>query len=173
MAKGRGKPVIDATMLVMLGLLAALAVLAGLRGGGEFVSRGFGDGANLLLRFAPLIVVSFLTAGFAELLIPQEWVRQRLGEESGISGILIGVGAGIITPSGPFVSLPIAAVLLRSGAGIGPVVAFIAGWSLLAVHRLVAWEIPILGPRIALQRYAVCLILPIVAGLIARAFARL
>ena len=34
---------------------------------------------------------------------------------------------------------------IRTGAGAGPVVAFLSSWSLLALHRLVAWEVPILG----------------------------
>ena len=61
--------------------------------------------------------------------------------------------------------MPIAAVLLRSGASSAAVVAFVAAWALLAVHRLVAWEVPILGWRFALLRYAVCLVLPVIAGL--------
>ena len=52
-------------------------------------------------------------------------------------------------------------------------VAFLAAWALLAVHRLVAWEIPILGWRFALVRYAVCIALPVLAGLGASALARL
>lgn len=164
--------VIDGTFLLLLGLLAFLAFLAWQRGGIELTSRGLTDGGVLLLRFAPLIVVSFLAAGFAEILLPHEWVRERLGEDSGIGGILLGAGAGIITPAGPFVSMPIAAVMVRSGAGMGPVVAFLTGWSLLALHRFVAWELPILGPRLALLRYGVSIVLPVLAGLAARAITR-
>jgi len=167
-----GKRVIDATFFVLLALLLGLALLSYLRGGGEQLSHGFRGGADLLLRFAPVIVISFLAAGFAEQLIPQEWVRQRLDAGSGLTGILLGTGAGVITPAGPFVSMPIAAVLLRSGAGPGPVVAFLSAWSLLSLHRLVAWEVPILGWRFAAVRYGVCIVLPVAAGLLARAFSR-
>ena len=76
------------------------------------------------------------------------------------------------TPAGPFVSMPIAAVMLRSGAALGPVVAFVTGWSLLALHRLVAFEVPILGLRFALFRWSLCLVLPVLAGLAARALSR-
>ena len=80
---------------------------------------------------------------------------------------------GALTPSGPFVSLPLAAALLRSGAAVGPVVAFVTGWALLAVHRFIAWEVPILGVRLALLRYGLSLALPILAGLAAASVARL
>ncbi|MBW2242285.1 MAG: hypothetical protein JRH01_09880 [Deltaproteobacteria bacterium] len=51
-------------------------------------------------------------------------------------------------------------------------VAFLTAWSLLAVHRLVAWEVPILGARFAIVRYGVSLALPVLAGLITRLLAR-
>lgn len=163
---------IDGTLLLVVGLLAGLALLAHARGGTELVSQGLSGGVALLARYALLIAVSFLAAGFAEVLIPTEWVRSRLGEGTGLGGILLATGAGVITPAGPFVSMPIAAVMIRSGAAAGPVVAFLTSWSLLALHRFVAWEVPILGWRFAGFRYATCIALPVVAGLIARAMAR-
>lgn len=160
--------VIDATFLLLLALLAGLGFLAHARGGTQLLSEGLRSGFDLLLRFAPVIVISFLAAGFAERLIPQEWVRERLGHGSGLVGILLGAGAGVITPGGPFVSMPIAAVMIRAGAGTGPVVAFLSAWSLLSLHRFVAWEVPILGLRFAAVRYGICIVLPVIAGLLAR-----
>ena len=52
------------------------------------------------------------------------------------------------------------------------VVTYLTAWSLLAVHRLVAWEVPILGWRLAALRYGVSLAIPVLAGLAARALAR-
>ena len=163
---------IDGTLIVMLVLLAGLAGLSHARGGSDMLANGLRDGAGLLLRFGPVVVISFLAAGFVEALVPREWVREALGADSGLRGILVATGVGAVTPGGPFVSMPIAAVLIRSEAGAGPVIAFLSAWSLLAVHRMVAWEIPILGWRFALLRYGVCLVLPIVAGLLARAATR-
>ncbi len=163
---------IDGTLIALVVILAGLAALAWSRGGTAMVNEGFGSGWDLLTRFGPVIVVSFLAAGFADLLIPQEWVREQLGADSGLRGLLLATGAGILTPAGPFVSMPIAAVMIRTGAGTGPVVAFLSAWSLLAVHRFLAWEVPILGWRFAALRYATCLLLPIVAGLAARALTR-
>ena len=162
----------DGVLLGMAVLLAALVAIAWQRGGSDLVRQGLSGGTVLLARYALLLVVSFLAAGFAEVLIPREWMRQTLGQESGLRGILIASAAGVVTPAGPFVAMPVAAVMLRSGAAPAAVVAFVTGWSLLALHRLVAWEIPILGARFALLRYAVCLALPIVAGLLTRALLR-
>jgi len=164
--------VIDGSLLVMVLVLAVLAGLALAQGGRELLGRGLGAGASLLVRYGPLLVVSFLAAGLAEALVPHEWVRRSLGAGAGVRGILVATGAGAVTPGGPFVAMPIAVAMLRAGAGTGALVAFMSSWSLIAVHRLVAWEMPLLGWRFALLRYAVCLVLPVLAGLAARALVR-
>ena len=164
---------LDAQLLLMLGLALVLAALAWSRGGAGLLRAGLGEGVDQLLRYGLLIAVSFLAAGFAQVLIPTEWIRTGLGREAGLRGIALASAAGIATPAGPFVSLPIATTLLRGGADPASVVAYLTAWSLLAVHRLVAWEVPILGARFALVRYAICAALPIVAGLLARGLGRL
>ena len=58
----------DTNLLVLVALLTVLATVAWLRGGEELVMRGFSGGASLLLRFALVILVSFLAAGFVEAL---------------------------------------------------------------------------------------------------------
>jgi uncharacterized membrane protein YraQ (UPF0718 family) len=170
---GRARSVLDAQLLLMLGLALALGALAWSRGGAGLLRAGLGEGVDQLLRYGLLIAVSFLAAGFAQVLIPSEWIRAGLGREAGLRGIALASAAGIATPAGPFVSLPIATTLLRSGADPAAVVAYLTAWSLLAVHRLVAWEVPILGARFALVRYAICAALPILAGLLARGLGRL
>ena len=171
-ADKKGKRVLDGTLLTMLGFLALLAALAYFRGGSELAAGGLRQGGDMLLRFGPVIIVSLLAAGFADKLLPRELVQQWLGEDAGLRGIVIAAAAGMLTPSGPFVSMPMAAVLLRSGASSAAVVAFVAAWALLAIHRFIAWEVPLLGWRFALVRYGVCLALPILAGLGSRLFLR-
>ena len=167
-----GGRLFDTTLALMLVLLLALAGIAYLRGGSPLVGEGLARGWALLLRLAPVIAVSLLAAGFADQLLPRDSVRSWMGPESGLRGILLGTVAGILTPSGPFVAMPLAVVLLRSGAAAGAVVAFLSGWSLLALHRLLAWEAPVLGWRFALLRYGVCLGLPVLAGLLTRVLLR-
>ena len=91
-----------------------------------------------------------------------------LGEGSGLRGVLLASAVGLVTPAGPFVSMPLAAGMLRAGAAPASVVAFVASWGLLAIHRLIAWEIPMLGVPFALTRWALCLAVPVVLGVLAR-----
>jgi uncharacterized membrane protein YraQ (UPF0718 family) len=168
-----GRRILDAQLLSMVGVTVALAVLAWSRGGEELLRAGLREGGAQLVRYGLLVAVSFLAAGLVQALLPSEWIRGALGRDSGLRGILLASAAGVVTPAGPFVSLPVAATLLRGGAGPEAVVAYLTAWSVLAIHRLVAWEVPILGARFALLRYAICALLPIAAGLLARGLGRL
>jgi len=158
----------DSSLWLMLVLCSLLGALTYARGGAPLVQQGFEGGGRLILRYALVIAVSFLAAGFAELLLPKAWMRTSFAETAGLRGILLASGLGVLTPAGPFVAMPIAAVMVRSGAATGPVIAYLTAWSLLALHRFVAWEIPILGWRLAGLRYAVSLAIPVLAGLAAR-----
>lgn len=169
MARAR---LIDGNFWIVFGVFAVLAALAWWQGGAELLQAGVGGGARLLVSLSLIIVFSFLAAGLAEVLVPRDWIGRSLGEESGVRGIVLATAAGIVTPAGPFVSLPVAAAMLRAGAGKAAVVAYITGWAVLALHRFVAWEVPILGARFALLRWAVCLALPVLAGLLTRLLLR-
>ena len=165
--------IFDSNFWIVFGLLVVLGALAWGRGGAPLLGESLGSGLRLLLRFGPVIAISFLVAGLAEALMPREWVASALGEDSGGRGLLLASAAGIMTPAGPFVSMPIAASLLRTGAAPAAVITFLASWSLLAAHRLFAWEIPILGASFALLRWVSCLLLPVLVGFFARWLMRL
>ncbi|HIE30510.1 TPA: hypothetical protein EYP66_24900 [Candidatus Poribacteria bacterium] len=92
-----------------------------------------------------------------------------VGAESGIKGLLIGTVAGGLVPGGPYVILPVAAGLLRAGASIGTMVAFLTGWSLWAINRL-PMEIGIIGWRFTLVRFTTTFFFPPIAGFIAQRF---
>jgi len=164
----RRKALFDGALLIVLGMLALLAGIAYAKGGAELLGQGLARGGALLLQFGLLIAISFLAAGVAEVLVPTDWVRAHFGREAGLRGLVFATLAGVMTPAGPFTAMPLAAVFVRSGAATSVVVAYLTAWSLLALHRLVAWEVPILGARFALLRYAVSIVLPLLAGLAVR-----
>ena len=164
--------IFDTNFWVVSGLLIALGGIALARGGTPFLGESLGSGLRLFVRFAPVLIVSFLVVGLAEALLPREWVASVLGQDSGWRGLVLASAAGMVTPAGPYFSIPLAAGLLRTGAAPPAVVAFLASWSLLAIHRLLAWEIPLLGAPFAVTRWFLCLALPVLAGAIARLILR-
>lgn len=151
---------------IIMGVIAvALLYIAYQRGGGEHVV-GLKSAGNLLVQILPLLIFAFIVAGMIQVLIPRELIAKWVGVESGLRGILIGSVLGGLMPGGPMTSLPVAAGLLRVGASIGTMVAFLTGWSLLAFTRL-PMEIGILGWKFALIRLACVFFFPPIAGLIA------
>jgi len=151
---------------IIMGVIAIVFLFIGYqKGGGEHII-GLKYAGNLLLQIIPLLIFAFIIAGMIQVLIPQEMISKWVGMESGFRGILIGTVVGGLTPGGPFISLPIAAGLLRAGASIGTMVAFMTGWSLLALTRL-PLEVGIIGWKFSLIRLACTFFFPPIAGLIA------
>lgn len=115
----------------------------------------------------PLLIFAFIIAGMIQILLPQNLLDRWVGAESGLRGIIIGTVAGGLTPGGPYVALPVIAGFLKSGAGVGTMVAYLTSWSLWAVSRL-PMEFGILGWRFTLVRLASTFFFPPIAGLIAQ-----
>jgi uncharacterized membrane protein YraQ (UPF0718 family) len=154
---------------IIMGVIAlALLIITYQKGGGEHI-LGLKSAGNMLLEIAPLLIFAFIIAGMVQYLVPTEMISKWVGTESGFRGILIGTVIGGFMPGGPYVSLPIAAGLLRLGANVGTMVALLTGWSLWAFTRLPI-EVGILGWQFTLIRLACTFIFPPIAGLIANTF---
>jgi len=152
---------------IIMGVLAIAFVFWGYQKGVHL--QGLKAAGNMLLQMTPLLVFAFIIAGIIPLLVPQEMISRWVGAESGLRGVLIGTVVGGFLPGGPYVSLPLAAGLLRIGAGVGTMVALVTGWSLLAFSRLPI-EIGIMGWKFTLIRLACSFFFPPIAGLIANRF---
>ncbi|NQT56141.1 MAG: permease [Desulfobacteraceae bacterium] len=151
---------------LIMGALAIILLFIGyFKGEGQHI-MGMKSAVNMTVEILPLLAFAFIIAGMVQVLLPQETIAKWVGAESGIRGIVIGSVAGGLCPGGPFVSLPIAAGLLRSGAGLGTMVAFLTGWSIWAVSRL-PMEVGVLGWRFTLIRLVSTAFFPILAGIIA------
>jgi hypothetical protein len=154
---------------VTMALIAGILVLVGyLMGGGQHII-GLRKAGNMTIQILPLLVCAFTVAGMAQVLIRHDILAKWVGAESGIRGIMIGTVAGGFAPGGPYVSLPIAAGLLRAGASVGTMVAFLTGWSLWAISRL-PMEVGIMGWKFTLVRLACTFFFPPLAGIIANRF---
>ena len=127
---------------------------------------GLSSGGQLLMATLPKMIFAFAVAGMIQVILPTDLVSQWIGEGSGVRGLMIGTLAGTFTPGGPMMHFPIVASLMTSGAGAGPIIAYLTAWSLLGLHRLVIWEIPILGLEISAVRFAASLVLPPLVGFV-------
>lgn len=151
--------------LVLWLLVAVMAFLAWRKGGGV-LAKGLREGGLEFLYLVPRLAIGVIGSGFLAALVPEEWVRQWLGAESGILGLFIASLAGALTPGGPVVGFAIGAAAWKSGASLAPVVAYVTAWALFAIQRLFVWELPIMPARIVWIRVAASLPIPVIAALI-------
>ena len=156
---------------VIMGVLAIGLLAVGFSRSEAQHIAGLRAAVRMMAEMLPLLVFALIVAGMIQVLLPKELLSRWIGAESGIRGILLGTVAGGFAPGGPYVSLPIAAGLVRAGAGMGTMVAFLTGWSLWAVSRL-PMELGILGWRLTLVRLASTFFFPPIAGLIAEFISR-
>ena len=157
--------------VVMFVIALVLFIIAALQGEAKHVV-GLKSAWNMTLQIIPLLIFAFIIAGLAQTLLPHDLISKWVGDESGFRGILIGTLAGALTPGGPYVSLPVAAGLLKTGASIPPMVAFVTGWSLMSVARL-PLEVGIMGWRFTLIHLLSVIIFAPLAGLLASLLVKL
>ncbi len=129
----------------------------------NLVPAGLKDGGRVLLKQAPILVIAFILAGYLEVLLPPELVRNWLGTEAGFKGVIIGSLVGGLIPSGPYVAYPIITSMYKAGASLATAVAFVTGWMLWSTSRL-PFELALFGPRFTALRLALYLVFPPLAG---------
>jgi uncharacterized membrane protein YraQ (UPF0718 family) len=151
---------------------AAVAAVAGiacwLREGEAAVRAVMIDLLHLCALVVPSLFAAMILAAFMSEIIRHETVARWLGRDSGLRGLGVASLLGGATPGGPFASFPIVRTLALAGADFGALVAFVTGWSVIAFSRMLVWEIPLMGGEFAALRFAVTLVLPVVAALLAR-----
>lgn len=171
-AERHPRKVIDGSLLVLLGftLAGAAAVLwiTGVARALDIVAETFG----LLGILAPKIAAGIYIAATLPMLLLRDRVGRLIGQESGLRGLAVAAACGAAIPGGPMMTFPLAAGLTVAGADFGAMVAFVSGWSLLGLNRTLIWEFSFLPSHLVWTRYLLCLPVPVLLGLMARAITR-
>ncbi len=155
-----------ASMIGLLVVALGLGLMTLGRGDGSFVA-GLQSGALQLGRLLPILILAFAITGFVEVLLPEGLVEAWLSDASGWRGIGIAWLAGILTPGGSIIGMPLAAGLYQAGVGISVLVTYLTSLALLSILRLPI-ELGFLGPRLTALRVLASLFLPPLAGLVTR-----
>jgi uncharacterized membrane protein YraQ (UPF0718 family) len=168
--KRKGSKSMDTTTLVLAAVAVVLLAVAFWRGR-DLPLAGLLAAGRSLWRNLPVLLLGFVMAGLAQVLIPRDLITRWLGAGSGFKGIMIGCVVGGLVPGAPYATFPLVATLYRAGASLGAVTGFISAWALWSVSRL-PLEIALIDSKPALVRYAVTFVVPPIAGLLAEAIAR-
>lgn len=150
--------------LILVIVIIFLAAAAFQKTGWTGIWQGFSSGLGILVQELPLLAAAFLTAGFLQALIKKEFISNWLGREAGLKGIMLACLGGGLIPGGPYAYYPIAGALLKSGAGLGVLIAFVMAKNLWSVSRL-PLELAILGTTVTIRRYLITFLIPPLLGI--------
>lgn len=158
-----------AAAILIWAIVAALAIAVARREGTPGLAAAgvtaLETGRALMIR----LPLALLAASFLMQVLPVAALVPVIGPQSGLMGIVLASIIGGLMPGGPMTSFPLALVVLQGGAGVPQIAALITGWSVFALHRVLAYEAPIMGWRFVGLRLASSLALPVAAGLGAEA----
>jgi uncharacterized membrane protein YraQ (UPF0718 family) len=153
----------DPSTYVLAAVAVILAVVAYLKDPG-LPMVGVRNGLSLLWFVLPRLVPALILAGLMQVLVPQEVVARHFGQQGGMKSLVIASAAGVLTPGGPMVSVPLLVAAANSGAAMPSLVAYMTAWSLFGLQRIIAWEAPLMGWRFVSVRVLASFSLPIIAG---------
>ena len=112
------------------------------------------------LHLLPRLAFGVIGSGYIARLMPQDLVISWLGPQSGFTGLAIASIAGALTPGGPVVGFALGSAAIKAGAGYPQVIAYVTGWSLFTLNRVLVWEIPFMPAWFVRLRVLVSLPIP-------------
>ncbi len=136
--------------------------------GPEAFDGAISGGIELVGNTLSRVAAAQFVAGFVWAMLPHDRFSQLADAKQDLRGLVIATAAGIITPGGPASAFALLALAAGGGADRGILVTYITSWALLAVQRIIVWDLPFMGAEFSATRFLVCLPLPILAGIIAR-----
>jgi uncharacterized protein len=156
---------VDASLWVLLALVALALTMAVIRDP-DLPLQGLAASARLFRGVWVELALGFVLAGLLEVLIPQPAISRWLGAEHPTRALLVGWGAGLIIPGGPYLVFPAVANLFRSGAAPGPLIALVTAKTLVSPIRMLTYEAPLLGWPLTLARFIPGVLIPPIMGLV-------
>ena len=116
---------------------------------------------NILPQFLAILVI----IGLAFAILTPETITKLLGANSGIWGVLVASLIGSITLIPGFVAFPLAAALLKSGAGYMQIAAFVTTLMMVGIVTM-PLEIKTFGKRATLVRNISACAFSLIAALV-------
>ena len=154
----------DVGVVILWAMAIGLGILLCVKRGRAETSIAAKKALARAIQVLPRIAVAVLTAGFVARLIPSDVVVAHIGPDSGLTGMLVAMLVGGFIPAGPIISFPLVVVLSNAGAGTVQLVTLLTAWSVFAIHRIIIYEVPLMGLQFSMIRLASSLPLPLIAG---------
>ncbi|WP_433748033.1 permease [Falsibacillus pallidus] len=120
---------------------------------------------NMLVLLPPVLIL----VGLLDKWVEKETLIKYMGSESGFYGILFSLLMGVVAAGPLYVAFPIAALLLKKGAGLRYIVFFLGAWTTAKLPVLV-YEFSSFGARFTLIHIGFGLVFFYVMGIIFEKF---
>ena len=140
------------TSLLLYGLAGGLLAVSWAKDRkktGQALKKGWKAFCNIL----PSMLTVLLLIGLILTVLPPQTISALLGGGSGAQGVLLAAGVGSVTLLPGFAAFPLAEALLRHGAGVTQIAAFVSTLMMVGVVTL-PMEAETIGKRPALLRNA-------------------
>lgn len=96
----------------------------------------------------------FILMGLLDVWVPKDTMVRFMGEDSGISGILLSFFLGSAAAGPLYGAFPIAAVFMKKGVKFTNILIFIGAWSTTKLP-MILFEVASMGSQFALTRFVV------------------
>jgi uncharacterized membrane protein YraQ (UPF0718 family) len=116
-------------------------------------------------RILPIVFIIIIIIGMLLGFVPPTKISEIVGEQAGFGGVIFVAFLGTILHIPALISFPLAASLLKAGASVTAVAAFMTTLTMVGIVTL-PLEIKELGKKIALLRNGISFILAIIIALI-------
>lgn len=155
--------------MLVLGIITALALVASLLADRGKTVAGLRRGLKMLLGILPMLLNMLIVVSIVLYVAPKETLVLWLGANSGIAGFAIAAAIGSIALIPGFVAFPLAALLLKNGAGYAVVAVFITTLMMVGVLTLPI-EMRFFGKKVALLRNGLSFAGALIVGLLIKVF---
>lgn len=118
---------------------------------------------NILPQFFSILII----IGIMLSIITPETISKLIGEKSGWTGMLVAGAIGAITLVPGFIAFPLAAALLKSGAGIMQIAVLISALMMVGIVTIPV-EIKYFGRKATMLRNSMAFIFSFIAAMVIR-----
>lgn len=165
MSAARKRRRMDPSLLILLAMVLIAEIVA-LAWRPDMPLEALKSSARLLRGVWLDLLLGFIFAGLADVMVPQPVLSRWLGSQRPGQAILVGWAAGLLIPGGPYLVFPILASLFQKGAAPGPLITLITAKTLVSPVRMLTYEAPLLGWPLTLARFIPGVLLPPFMGIL-------
>ncbi len=150
---------------VIINIIAVIGLLIAFAKDGEKAIKSLKIAGKSFIRMLPMVFIIITIIGLLLGFVPPNQISRFVGEQSGMTGILLVGVVGAVLHIPALLSFPLAASLLEEGASVSAVAAFITTLTMIGTITL-PLEIKELGKKMAILRNGISFVIAIIIALI-------